>query len=157
MKLIFILSALILSAAVSDAMAAPASDCGGTRVQNIQAALENKFVCAARVPGGNNDTWSEEHGTLTSGGILTEYAKGPGNPVDPRKDVGTWSVTTNNTPGAKVNYSYTGDSSSPYTHTLFFLGGNSYLFCNNSGLTPIATANITALPVNTANPCPARQ
>jgi hypothetical protein len=153
MKRIILLSVLFLGAALGDAMA----DCRGTRVQDIQAALENKFVCAARAPGGNLDTWSEEHGTLATGGILTEYAKGPGDPIDPRKPVGTWSVTANNTPGATVSYSYTGDSGSPYRWSLFFLGVNSYQFCSNNGLTPIATANITALPVNAANPCPLRQ
>ena len=151
MKWFFILlGVLSLGVALDDAMAV----CRGDPVQDIQTALENKFVCARRAPGGNNDTWSEEH---NSGGILFEYAKGPSNPVDPRKQVGTWSVLANNTAGAQVRYIYTGDPNSPYTWTLFSLGSNSYLFCDASGNNAIATANITSLPVNPSNPCPARQ
>lgn len=152
MKRIILLSVLFLGAALGDAMAV----CRGTRVTDIQAALENKFVCAARAPGGNLDTWSEEHGTLVGGGLLTEYAKGPGDPVDPRKQVGTWTVVGNNTASAVVKYSYTGDAGSPYSWSLFFLGGSVYHFCSIDGSTPIATAHITALPVNAGNPCPLR-
>ena len=155
MKRILLLSVLFLGAALGDAMAQCASR-GATRVFNIQAALEDKFVCAAR-EGGNNDKWSEEHGLLSGGGILTEYAKGPLNPVDPRKAVGTWSVAANSTANATVSYNY-GDSGSPYTWSLFFIGTNSYLFCDALGNTVIATANITPLStLNPANPCPLRQ
>ena len=156
-RFLILLAALSLGAALDDAIAAAPSGCRGTRVQDVQAALENKFVCAQRAPGSNTDTWSEEHGPISGGGILTEYAKGPGDPVDPRKAVGTWSVLANNSAGATVRYNYTGDSSSPYTWSLFSLGSNSYLICSINGQTPIATANITSLPVNAASPCPARQ
>jgi hypothetical protein len=155
MKRILLLSVLFLAAALGDAMA----DCRGTRVTDIQAALENKFVCAARATGGNNDTWSEEHGNLSVGGtgILTEYAKGPGDPVDPRKAVGTWAVGTSSF-GATVIYSYTGDSGSPYTWSLFQIPStSSYYFCQADGSSLIAFAKITDLPVNSSNPCPARQ
>jgi hypothetical protein len=151
-RLLIVLGWLVFVGISNDALAAAPTGCRGDRIADIQTALENKFVCAARTNG--KDTWSEEHNT---GGILVEYAKGPNNPVDPRKQVGTWSVLANNTPGAQVRYNYTGDPNSPYTWTLFSLGNNSYLFCTNNGLTPVATANITSLPVNPSNPCPARQ
>lgn len=153
MKRILLLSVLFLGAALGDAMAV----CRGAPVTDVQTALENKFVCAARAPGSNLDTWSEEHATLASGGTLTEYAKGPGDPVDPRKPVGVWTVSGNNSASAVVQYTYTGDSNGPYNWSLFFLGSNSYLFCSADGNTPIATANITPLPVNAGSPCPARQ
>jgi hypothetical protein len=153
MKRIILLSVLFLGAALGDAMAL----CRGTRVTDIQAALENKFVCAHRTSG--NDTWSEEHGLLSGGGILTEYAKGPGNPVDPEKAVGTWAVGTGSF-GATVIYNYTGDAGGPYTWSLFQIPNtSSYLFCQANGNSAIATANITPLttPINQANPCPLRQ
>jgi hypothetical protein len=151
MKRIILLSVLFLGAALGDAMA----DCRGKPVLDTRAALENKFVCAARAPGGNSDTWSEEHGTLNAAGVgtLTEYAKGPGHPVDPEKAVGTWTVLQNNTGNARVQYKYDGVPTL-YTWSLYFISDNSYQFCD--GGTIIATAYITPLPVITANPCPNR-
>ena len=151
MKRIIILSVLFLGAALGDAMA----QCRGTRVADVQTALESKFVCAARTNG--TDTWSEEHGILSGGGILTEYAKGPGNAVDPRKPVGSWTVTGNNSATAVVQYTYTGDSNSPYNWSLFFVTSNSYLFCSADGNTAIATANITPLVSGQGFPCSVRK
>jgi hypothetical protein len=159
MKRILLLSALFLAVALGDAMAI----CSGTKVTDIKTALEGKLVCAKATAAHPNpgDTWTEEHKTIAGGtGPLIEFAKGPGDPVDPEKQVGTWAVTTGRDGSPAVVYKYgfpIPNSALTYVWTLFFQSGSSYLFCTTDGNTAIATAAITNLPVNAANPCPARQ
>ncbi len=83
-----------------------------------------------------NDS-QEEH---LSGGALWDYKKGDGDPIDPREQVGTWSVAND-----IVSYQY--GSNGPYTFELHANGGNSYTFCgiNNSNTidaTRIANTNV---------------
>lgn len=47
--------------------------------------FEDAMLCGSSAT--NSDTWQEFH---NSNGTLTEYAKGPGDPVDPTHDVGSW-------------------------------------------------------------------
>ena len=155
MKRIFLLSALFLAVALGDALAA----CSGTKITDIQGALTNKLVCAkATVNHPNpNDTWTEEHQPIAgTTGPLIEYAKGPNDPIDPRKQVGTWGVTIGRDGSPAVIYNY-GSVAPTFVWTLFFQSGSSYLFCTTDGNTAIATAAIRNLPVNAGNPCPARQ
>lgn len=72
-------------------------------------------VCAAA--GG--DRWQEQH---RSGGALWDYKKGPSDPVDPSKQVGTWSIASN-----FITYSYTGGPS--YTYSIHGPTGGPYSFC----------------------------
>jgi hypothetical protein len=156
MKRILLLSALFLAVASGDAMAI----CSGTKVTDIKAALEEKLVCAKATAAHPNpsDTWTEEHKTIAGAtGILIEYAKGPGDPIDPEKRVGTWGVTTGRDGLPAVVYKYNNSAALTFVWTLFFQGGNSYKFCTTDNNTAIATAAITNLPVNAGTPCPARE
>ncbi len=68
--------------------------------------LQNNTVCAALAP----DRWQEYH---APGGALFDWKRGPGHPVDPREQVGTWSissVTVNNTTREHVTHKYGGSS-----------------------------------------------
>lgn len=72
--------------------------------------LQNKTVCAALAP----DRWQEYH---APGGALFDWKRGPGHPVDPREQVGTWSITSVTVGGNTrelVTHSYTGGSSYTY-------------------------------------------
>lgn len=51
--------------------------------------LPGKMVCAQR----GSDRWQEQHnGTASVGGTVVDFKKGPSDPVDPSKLVGSWRV-----------------------------------------------------------------
>ena len=111
-----------------------AGDCTGPGAAFIlnPNVLSGQTVCGS----SGSDTWQEWHQTS---GTLTEYAKGPGHPVDPTHDVGSWSLGSGNT----ITYNYTGGSS--YTFELWLdLGNSSLLFCESgAGTNAVATVNTT--------------
>lgn len=92
MKLSFALLALAGCALSGQAFAQ--ANCGGsgtrgtnsTLKQTLTSELSGNTVCASR----NGDRWQEFHG---SDGKVTDYKRGPNDPVDPSEVVGTWSVT----------------------------------------------------------------
>ena len=77
-------------------------------------------VCATR----GTDKWQEQH---RSGAQLWDYKKGASDPVDPSKQVGTWSIGSNS-----VTYSYTGGPS--YTYSIHEEGGGTYSFCSSGSV-----------------------
>ncbi len=95
--------------------------CNAPATQVTDAALTNLLngntVCAAR--GG--DRWQEEH---QAGGALWDYKLGDADPVDPRTQVGTWSVTEAGA-ASVVTYDY-GAGSQSYE---VWDDGGSYSFC----------------------------
>ncbi len=102
------------------------ADClPNTRVTG--AALTNlvsgNTVCAT----SGTKTWQEQH---RAGGQLWDYKKGPNDPVDPSKQVGTWSIAGNN-----VTYSYTGGPS--YTYSIHGPSGGPYSFCTGPNGTEV--------------------
>jgi hypothetical protein len=99
---VFVLTASLAGGA-SGQQACPCG--GGTQVVAVAALLSGKTVCAS-VPGG--DSWQEYHDPSHA---LWDYKKGPGDPVDPSKQVGTWNVALEPT----VTYSYTGGNSYSFT------------------------------------------
>ncbi len=78
-----------------------------------------KIVCVA-----NSNGWEhqEEH---IIGGALYDYKLGPSNAIDPRENIGSWSIS-----GNTITYNYLGGSS--FSSTLGSNGGESYTFCANS-------------------------
>lgn len=131
----FITSSLLIATL---APVAHAGDCtpggGGTR-QNGAALVTivgNQTVCAS---AGNGDTWQEYHQQGGSnGGSLTEYARGPGHPVDPTHVVGTWERSGN-------TLVYTYNTGSSYTFELWLNGGTYYYCQPNAGTGLVATIN----------------
>jgi len=95
-------------------------------------------VCANR----GADRWQEFH---RSDGALIDYKKGSTDPIDPTKQVGTWSVTGNG-PGTKVNYVY--GPNERYSYTFHSNGSGGYSLCDGS------TAISVTLLLNSAGPCP---
>lgn len=99
--------AAILIAGSAPAHAQNNCSCGaGARVAPaaaIATLLGNKTVCASL---STSERWQEYHaGTTTAGGTLTDYKKGPNDPVDPSEVVGSWS-TTGEGANARVIYNY---------------------------------------------------
>lgn len=121
-------ASIVLLAGVSGE--AIAIDCtNGTQLKNTGAApnvvanaLSGKTVCATL----GSQKWQEYH---QPGGSLIDYKKGPSDPVDPTKTVGTWS-TSGNGNNSRVTYNYgTGGSYSYEVH----LSGGTYTLCGVGG------------------------
>ena len=97
--------------------------CTGNAMNHTQ--LNNVFVgntvCAVR----GTDRWQEFH---RSDGALFDYKLGLTHPVDPTKQVGSWSITgTGN--NARMEYNY--GSGGTYSYQVFDAGG-AYSFCNGN-------------------------
>ena len=106
-----------------------------TRIQqssDIRNLLEGQTVCGTGVGPNAGDQWQEWH---QSGGTLTEYAKGPNDPVDPTHDVGSWSTTGG---GANAAVVYTYDNSGPFSFAVHDNDGGNYSFCDSGA--EVATA-----------------
>lgn len=122
MKRLMITSVVLLAVVSGKVMAV---DCNGGQLKNtgnnpnvISNAITAKTVCATI----GSQKWQEYH---KPGGDLIDYKKGPTNPVDPSKKVGTWS-TGGNGSNSLVTYNYgTGGSYSYKVH----LNGGTYTFC----------------------------
>jgi hypothetical protein len=114
-----------------------AAQCGANSVvQDIETLLNDKTVCATGVNASAGDRWQEWHQT---DGTLTEYARGPSDPVDPTHDVGTWAEVGNGA-NSKVQHNYTGGQS--YEWSVHDIGGGSYSFCTEKNGTQVATATL---------------
>jgi len=109
-----------LIAGFGAAGAAEAQCPAGLTTAQLISTLSGKYACARRQAGvtpapgcGNpNDTWNELHQGSQTGQII-DYKRGPTDPVDPSKPVGTYTINANDT----VTYNY-GGSCGPYTYTL---------------------------------------
>jgi hypothetical protein len=123
-----LLAALPLAAQAGNCTGSPAA----TRVNGftLTSAVSNKTVCAS---APNGDTWQEWHQV---GGTLTEYAKGPTDPVDPTHNVGTWARS-----GNTLVYTYPGNA--PYSFELWSVGTAPavYYFCDSANTNLVANVN----------------
>lgn len=124
-----IITGIVLLAGISGQAAA---DCISNRISggnNLLTLLSGNTVCGQRGSGATQEQWQEEH---LSGGQLWDFKRGTSDPVDPRKQVGTWSAS--NGANAAVTYSYTGGAG-PYTYQVYrvgAVGSNRYSFCTGS-------------------------
>lgn len=138
MKRLIITSMLLFTGISGEAMAdcSPATQVLGGAVMTL---ISTNTVCATR----GNEKWQEQH---RSGGALWDYKKGPGDSVDPSKQVGTWIASRTT---SSVTYSYTGGSS--YTYTIHGPAGGPYSFCTGPNGTEVVSG-ATFKPGN--NSCP---
>lgn len=148
MKTLSLFSLIFFAASLGAAFGQPAPtpcDNTGSRLNQTQiaTAVQGKLVCAVATTGNNR--WSEEH---LAGGQLWEYAKGPQDKVDPRRQAGTWTITGTGS-NAAIEYNY--GTGGTYTRALWSSDNVNYSFCN--GATVVATATIRAIPSSGANPC----
>ena len=101
-----------------------AATCSAPLTQaQISTALEGNYASGSN----GSESWNEGH----CAGNLYDYKKGPTDPVDPQKQVGTYSYVTVGRSGAAVRYSYTGGPI--FTYFVQSISGGSYLFCATGG------------------------
>ena len=106
--------------------------------------LQDKTVCAALAP----DRWQEYH---APGGALFDWKRGPGHPVDPREQVGTWSISSVTVDGntrEQVTHKYGGSS---YVYRVCLTGPSTYTF---QQVSPASTAITGATFVPGSAACP---
>lgn len=106
MNKLLIPMSLVSLFSIGEAVAVCDGTGGMVLATNTAALFGNTTICAT----GNSDQWHEYHAT---GGVLEKI--GDGTAVDPNVPIGSWSTPTNST----VQYTYTGDSGSPYTYTVY--------------------------------------
>ncbi len=94
--------------------------------------VQGNTVCVAKVPPQPDPPrpmwqweWQEMH---QAGGALIDYKRGPGDPVDPSKQVGTWSITGIDGRGVYVTYNYGGGSI--FTYSVWDNHDSSYSLCS---------------------------
>jgi hypothetical protein len=116
----------------------------GEQVTNLNSFLVNRTACAA-LPGG--DKWQERH---AAGSALIDYKLGSSHPVDPTKQVGTWSATA-----TTVTYDY--GAGGTYTYIVCAVptvaSATSYTFVPAPTGTLITGAQLIG-PNTTDVPCP---
>ena len=99
----------------------------GPQIRNL---LSSKYACVGTFP---NASWNELH-TGTFSGSVTDFKKGPTDPVDPTKAVGTYAVTGVNFPLNKqgpgyVTYTYSGGGG---TYDYYIYNSNGLLLTNTT-------------------------
>ena len=153
MKQSMFLFIIILLFIPSEVFAACSASAGANQVigSNLTDLLSGKTVCVGgctetiKVDGVPTevDIWCSQE-LHAAGGILSDYKKGPGDPVDPPTDLGTWAVT-NQGANTIVTYEYT--TFVPHDTQIFKVWDNGstanprYSFCRQDG-TPVVDANI---------------
>jgi hypothetical protein len=125
MKVLMLAVALALAGLPAAAMAA----CGAPSVRLADPALttllQGNTVCVPVVTQPTM-TWQEFH---QAGGTLIDYKRGPSDPVDPTKIVGTWAITGNSTRGWFVTYTYP-PSGGTYNYSVWDNGNGTHSFCS---------------------------
>lgn len=132
MKRAMVCGAFLVAGVSGPAMAIDCSNGTLLNQNQLPGALTNNTVCAKS--GG--DSWQEYH---QSGGALIDYKKGQNDPIDPTKQVGTWSIvgTGSNT---RVHYDY--GSGGVYEYSVH-LNGGIYTLC---GVGSAPTLDVTIMP-----------
>ena len=156
MKPSIVASAIFLVVAVGQASAACTDpQVTDSTVPNLQTVLEGHTVCTTRTvtvgTGTRTDKYQEEHhsGDVVNGAPLWDYKLGDGDPMDPRKQVGTWAIVGTG-PGTQVEYSYgagtplPGDPAGPYRFSVHHAagGGTAYTFCGESNTSEVLNATV---------------
>ena len=133
MKPKIIACAILLAFGSSQAIAAcPTS--GRLTGNAISTTVSGNYGCALRGVGPAAEKWNELHqGTGIPGpDPVIDYKRGPGDPVDPTKQVGTFTIVGGTNPGT-IKYDY-GDPGGPYTYSVTPGGAsgppNVFAFCN---------------------------
>jgi hypothetical protein len=84
--------------------------------------FNDRLLCALGRGPNQGDKWQEIH---RENGNLVEYARGPDDPIDPSRKVGSWERGAAPGPGPgdgeilSLTHTYDHDANSPYTWYLF--------------------------------------
>jgi len=96
MKKLWIVALMIAGIGVS-AESFAGCPAGFEQSNNVRNLMKNNTLCAS----SGSDSYQEFHAWPS--GILTDYKRGPNDPVDPSADVGTWWADNNN---SKITHEY---------------------------------------------------
>lgn len=129
--LITVITFVMAMAGLPSAATAACSPSAATRVSsitNLTTLLSGKTVCVPSTKPGWTWEWQELH---QAPNILVDYKKGPADPVDPSKTVGTWTISANQSgQRAVVTHQYLGGQS--YTYTVWNNGNGTHSFCEGA-------------------------
>ena len=140
---------VLLMSLFPGSQAAQAQSCTGDRIgepgdtPTLEDFLSGNLACGTEAGGG--DRWQEEH---RPGGDLFERARGPNDPVDPSRLVGTWRTESETGGNELVCYDYGG---SEFCFRLYDNGGGNVTYCT-VGDVVVATARLVPN-ASGANPC----
>jgi hypothetical protein len=126
-----VLSAVGPGIAVADNCVASSGDGYAKLSANaLQRLMNQSMACyPAAGPPWTNQEYQPSNG---SGGTITDYKKGPSDPKDPSKAIGTYSVIGTGS-GGQITYSYTAGGTFVYTvWGTQSSGSGTYDFCNAS-------------------------
>jgi hypothetical protein len=125
------MKSLVLAAAAGIALAGlPAvsmAACAAPSVRVNTKAATNTLLTGNTVCAGSAPTFESQE-LHVNGGALIDYKRGPGNPVDPSKQVGTWAATGADGRGVFVTYDY--GSGKIYTYAVWNNGDGTHSFCS---------------------------
>lgn len=98
----------------------------GTAAVTLSDLLSGNTVCV-----GSSGNWlAQEYHSGAAAGPLIDWKRGAGHPVDPTKQVGSWSISGTGA-ATVVNYTY---GSTTYSNAVWNHGDGTYSFCNNQGV-----------------------
>ncbi|MDD5274751.1 MAG: hypothetical protein PHR16_01560 [Methylovulum sp.] len=125
----FILTGIVLLGGVTGEALAICAGTKFTASSQTVTLLSGKTICQRPTPASDWE-WQEYHTpTVAFVGNIIDYKKGPADPVDPTKTVGTYSINSR----GGITYTYTGGGS--YAFTIFDQGSGVYNFCDATGNT----------------------
>lgn len=119
---------------------------GSTRIADLTTLLPGNTVCATR----GSDRWQEQHRGSGTSGQLWDYKKGADDPIDPSKQVGTWSISQQGQDYRRITYTYNAFGA-PVSHTfeVHTNGNGTYNFCGVGAAQTVTGATLR----NGAVPC----
>jgi len=140
MKEVSLAIALAMTLGSGSAFAAVPT-CGGTAVltgTGMATEVKGYMVCV-----GSAGAWQNQEFHQTSGSIQ-DYKKGPSDPLDPTKTIGTYSINANSTVSGStshdtISYTYGSENVGPF---MVAITGPTLSFCNDAA--GAATALFTA-------------
>ena len=139
MKPVLIVGSILLGLSTQQAAAQTCNTGARLTVAQLAALLPGKYACYG--PGAwPAVTWNERHsgGAGSISGSVTDFKKGPTDPVDPTSVVGTYSITQNiAAKSGQVTYNY--GAGGTYSYYVFANLGTktpsvgNYSFCTTGG------------------------
>jgi hypothetical protein len=124
-----LLAASVTIISAGSAHAQEACPCGDgelvTSAAEIATLLGGQTVCASL---SATEQWQEYHST---DGTLTDYKKGPTDPIDPSKVVGSWSAVGN---GVNAHVAYNYGSGGTYQYEVCKGTTGNVLFCGGRNI-----------------------
>lgn len=131
MKSLFLASIFLIVALSGNAYAAcpPGNSLNQPQINSL---LVGKMVCATV----GSDKWQEE---INTDGTLYDWKLGPNHAVDPRTQVGNWSIVGTGV-NTKIRFSYTGDTS--YDYSVDQINATTFDFCGSTNVLNAKTKSL---------------